>query len=77
MLGNRIRLETSTSDMNYHGPEQSTLRLTVRARRMDSYAKRWSLDFYGRSGAWFRIMLTFPRWLGPWPNVKLKGQAHD
>ncbi len=67
MFGNRIKLEMHVSDMNYHGKAGATLRLTVRARRMGSYAKCWSLDFYGRSGAWFRIMLTFPRWRGPWP----------
>ena len=67
MFGNRVRLEVTASDKNYHGPHGSTLRLTVRIRRMGSYAKCWSLDLYGRSGAWLRIMLRFPRWFGPWP----------
>lgn len=68
MFGNRIRLEIGASDINYHGPEYSTLRLTARGFRMDSFAKCWALYLYGRSGSYFKIQLCFPRWIGPWPN---------
>lgn len=63
-----IRFEVGTLDCNYHGPNGTTLRRTWRIVRMDSYAKCWTLYIYRGDGRAHRLMVTFPRWIGPWPR---------
>lgn len=69
-IGQRLHVSTGTLDSNSHGPKFTTLRNTWQIVRMDSYAKTWTLYVYRSDGRAHQLMLSFPRWLGPWPKEK-------
>lgn len=63
-----VKFEVGTLDGNHHGPDFTTLRRTWQIVRMGSYAKCWTLYVYRNDGRAHRFMVTFPHWLGPWPE---------
>jgi len=57
-----------TLDTNFHGSKSTTLRNTWQVVRMGSYAKSWTLYIYRGDARAHALNITFPRWLGPWPE---------
>ena len=62
------KFEFRLLDGNHHGPEFSTLRSTWQLVRMGSYAKSWTLYVYRADGRAHYLNVTFPRWIGSWPE---------
>lgn len=63
-----VQFEFRKSDINYHGPDMTTLRRTWQIVRMGSYAKTWSLYVYAENGSYKAYRICFPFWRGPWPK---------
>lgn len=67
-IGQFVHFSYDSGDVNYHGPDHSTLRRAWKIVRMGSYAKTWKLYVYRGDGSWMGFSVCFPKWRGPWPE---------